>query len=121
MKKVELICIGGQKFKELKPLEQSYQKKINFFIQFTITNLKEIKLKNESLIKVKESAAILDKLNAKDFVIILDEKGKQMDSKQFSNFFEDKISYHSGKIIFIIGGFNGMSDELLNRGNAKLS
>ncbi len=121
MKKIELICIGNLKFKELKPFEENFTKKINFFVDFKIKNLKEIKLKNEDILMEKEGKMILESLNVKDFVIALDENGKKMNSIGFAKFLSDKISFYSGRVVFLIGGFVGLSKILDDRIDFKLS
>lgn len=121
MKKIELICIGNLKFKELKYLEENFIKKINFFVDFKVKNLKEIKLKNEDILIEKEGKMILESLNVKDFVIALDENGKKMNSIEFAKFLSDKISFYSGRIVFLIGGFAGLSKILDDRIDFKLS
>jgi 23S rRNA (pseudouridine1915-N3)-methyltransferase len=121
MKKIELICIGNLKFKELKLLEENFIKKINFFVDFKVKNLKEIKLKNENILMEKEGKMILESLNVKDFVIALDENGKKMNSMGFAKFLSDKISFYSGRTVFLIGGFAGLSKILDDRIDFKLS
>lgn len=121
MKKIELVCIGNLKFKELKYLEENFIKKINFFVDFKVKNLKEIKLKNEDILIEKEGKMILESLNVKDFVIALDENGKKMNSIEFAKFLSDKISFYSGRIVFLIGGFAGLSKILDDRIDFKLS
>jgi len=121
MKKIELICIGNLKFKELKSLEENFIKKINFFVDFKVKNLKEIKLKNEDMLMKKEGKMILESLNVKDFVIALDENGKKMNSIGFAKFLSDKISFYSGRVVFLIGGFVGLSKILNDRIDFKLS
>jgi len=121
MKKIELICIGNLKFKGLKFFEEDFAKKLNFFVDFKTKNLKEVKLKNEDLLREKEGKMILESINIKDFVIALDKYGKKMDSIGFARFLSDKISFFSGRIVFLIGGFVGLSKSLDNRINLKLS
>jgi len=120
MKKIELICIGNLKFKDLKFFEEDFTKKLNFFVDFKVNNLKEVKLKNEDLLREKEGKMILESLNIKDFVIALDKYGKKMDSIGFARFLSDKISFFPGRIVFLIGGFMGLSKILDDRIDLKL-
>jgi len=121
MKKIQLICVGDLKFKELKELEKKYVKKINFFAGFTLRNTKEIKSKDEKLKRKKEGQLILELLDNRDFVIGLDQYGKKMDSLEFSRFLSDKISRHPDRIVFLIGGHSGLAKELDSRIDFKLS
>jgi 23S rRNA (pseudouridine1915-N3)-methyltransferase len=121
MNKIELHCIGDLKFKGLKELEQKYKEKINYFTSFDIRRLKDIKSTNDTLKKKKEGQMMLDVLDQRDFVIALDEHGKKMDSLRFSNYLADKLAHHPHRVIFLIGGHAGLSEELNSRINLKLS
>lgn len=121
MAKIKLICVGELKFRELLGLEQKYLKKIKQFITFEIAVLKDIKMQDEEAKKRKEGEMMLDLLDGKDFVIALDEKGKTMNSLEFSRFLADKISYQPGRIVFLIGGHAGLAPSLERRIDCKLS
>lgn len=63
-----------------------------------------------------ESQRILDKLSPKDYVVLLDLKGKDLSSPQMSELVMAKLD-QSVPIIFIIGGSHGVSQELRERSN----
>jgi 23S rRNA (pseudouridine1915-N3)-methyltransferase len=71
-------------------------------------------------IKSNEGRLFLEKIKNEDFVILLDEKGQQMTSKELSLFINEKALNASKNIVFIIGGAYGFSSELYERGNYKL-
>ena len=121
MKKIVLISVGELKFKELKEIEKKYLKKINHFIKLETLNLKDIAVPDEKAKKQKEGQMMVNRLEKGDFVIACDEKGKQMDSLTFANFLSKKLSYHPGRIVFLIGGHAGLSPLLNDRINVKLS
>lgn len=121
MKKIELISVGELKFKALKELEKEYSQKINYFVNFTAKNLKDIKIRDEEQKKKKEGDMMLRLLDAKDFVIGLDQYGKKMDSLKFAHLLSDKLAYGTGRIVFLIGGHSGLSKALDPRIDLKLS
>lgn len=121
MKKMALVSVGDLKFKELKELEKKYLKKIDRFVTFETINLKDVDIRDEEVKKQKEGQMMLDRLDKKDFVIALDEKGKKMNSVTFSRFLSEKISYHAGRSVFLIGGHAGLSPSLNDRINMKIS
>lgn len=61
-----------------------------------------------------ESGRILSRLNAYDFVILLDERGKMLDSPTFANTLKTQLD-HSQKVLIVIGGAFGVTDELRDR------
>lgn len=60
-----------------------------------------------------ESGRILSKLDAYDFVILLDERGKELDSPGLSRVMQERLD-RSQKVLIIIGGAFGVTDELRN-------
>ena len=63
-----------------------------------------------------ESGRILSRIDAYDFIILLDERGKTVDSPAFSDLLKDQLD-HSRKVLIIIGGAYGVTDELRHRTN----
>lgn len=121
MKKIELIPVGNQKFPNLQKEEDRYLKKINHFVSFSIRPVKEISVRDEKQKREKEGAAIRSAVDKKDLIIGLDESGKMMDSREFARLIQDKLTYHPGKIVFLIGGFAGLSKKLDEVIDMKLS
>lgn len=127
MRKIELICVGELKSRELKVIEKEYLKKIGYFTKLEPIILKDIDIQDEAVKKEKESRSMLeilnklDKLDKNDFVVALDEKGKQMDSLEFSRFLAEKFTYHPGRIVFLLGGHAGLAELLDSRIDFKLS
>ena len=64
----------------------------------------------------EESERILSRLKPEDFVILLDERGKNIDSPALSRLIEAEIS-HGRQIVVIIGGAYGVDDRVLGRAN----
>lgn len=63
-----------------------------------------------------ESQAILHKLSATDYVILLDERGKLLDSPALSAHLQQQF-VNSHNIVLVIGGAYGVSDALIQRAN----
>lgn len=63
-----------------------------------------------------ESARILSRLTAYDFIVLLDERGKALDSPAFADGIKGELD-HSRKVLIIIGGAYGVTDELRSRAN----
>ncbi len=67
-----------------------------------------------------ESKDIMSKLSPTDYVILLDERGKLIDSPSLSKHIEQQFSA-SKNIVMIIGGAYGVDEQLINRANLVLS
>jgi 23S rRNA (pseudouridine1915-N3)-methyltransferase len=72
-------------------------------------------------LKKKEAEAILKLLNDLDYLVCLDEHGKQLDSLQLASFLHQKTNESTRSIIFLIGGSFGLHQSVLNRANYTLS
>ena len=121
--KIKLLVVGKTSGSLLVPLISDYVKRINRFVNFEIIEINNIKLKkvNSLEIQKREGVKILDKIDKKDQVFILDEKGKSYNSIDFSKFIENKIVNSSKNIIFIIGGAYGFSEKIYSRSNSIIS
>ena len=62
----------------------------------------------------EESGRILSRLDAYDYIILLDERGKVLDSPTFSKLLEVRLD-SSQKIAIVIGGAYGVTDEIRNK------
>ena len=70
--------------------------------------------------KQRESKSILDTLTQKDFVVLLDERGKQLSSEELAGFLSRQLESR-GSVIWVIGGSNGVSSALRQRADFVLS
>ncbi len=121
MAKIELICIGNQKFKQLTELEKNYEKKIGFFTPFKISILKSAKLGDEKRSMIVTGEKILERAKDNNFLISLDRRGKEYNSQQFARFISDKLNYSNRNILFVIGDAPGLSEEVIRKSDAVIS
>lgn len=122
--KCNVICIGKTDDREITNLIQYYIPRLPKHWNFELLALPDIKnAKNLSpdLLKKEEAKLFLNHIETNDLVILLDEKGKEYTSRQFS----EKIDFWQGssvkKIHFLIGGAYGFSEEIYQRANEKIS
>ena len=91
--RIKLLVLGKTDAKALKELIQKYESRLRYYITFSIEIIPDLKhTKNLSMIqqKEKEGQLILDNINATDRLFLLDEKGKDYDSIEFSKFLQNK-------------------------------
>jgi 23S rRNA (pseudouridine1915-N3)-methyltransferase len=122
--KVEFWVIGKTSFPYLDEGNDIYLNRIKHYLPFqmvTIPDIKNRKKLSEPEIKKREGEVILSKLNSGDFLILMDERGKQRTSVQFSEHFQSLLQQSYKRIIFLIGGAYGFSDAVYERSNTKMS
>lgn len=121
--KVKLIYIGKEDSGALESAVEAYVKKIKFYIPFeidAIPYLKNTKLSVEEQ-KKQEGQLILKKMEVSDYVVLLDEHGKEMTSVAFSKFMQQQMSSGRKCLVFVIGGAYGFSEEVYQRANTLMS
>src|SRR6185295_9713286 len=96
--------------------------RINRYISFETKVLEEQKKSNSAqVIKASESKLILSKLDAKDYLVILDEKGREFSSEKFSSVINNLLMIGKKKVVFLIGGAYGFDDSIRKRANEVVS
>ncbi len=123
---INLFCIGKLKEQYLRDACAEYIKRLGTFCKITVTELSICKLSDnpspaeiESALR-EEGKRILEK-TSNEYVIAMCVEGKQISSEELSEKISDISINKSGKIDFIIGGSYGLSDEVKNRADFKLS
>ncbi len=102
-KLLKLVCIGKIKEQWIKEGISEFQKRLNPFIRFEIIELKDSD-------KKKEADEIISKIKSEK-VFLLDETGKEHSSVEFAEFLKKEMM-DSKDILFVIGGPEGLDDEL---------
>jgi len=113
------ICYFG-KPNEITDWEQTYLQRIGFRCAVETIALPQAGLKDKAKNLAKEGSALLKKIQPQAFVVALDERGKDLTSEKLSEYLEQAFELH-GTVVFVIGGAFGLSAEVLERANLKLS
>ncbi|MCQ2230711.1 MAG: 23S rRNA (pseudouridine(1915)-N(3))-methyltransferase RlmH [Paludibacteraceae bacterium] len=122
--KITLLTVGKTNDLSFKNAISEYQKRLKFYISFDIEEipaLKNTKNLTEDNQKQKEGELILKSIQNDDEVVLLDDKGSEFTSKQFSAYIEKKMSSGLKRLVFVVGGPYGFSQEVYNRANDKVS
>ena len=122
--RINLICIGKTDDKEISGLITYYQNRLPKHWNFEITEIPDMKnVKNLSpeLLKREEGKLFLNLSENSDYIILLDEKGKQFTSREFAAKIDNWMSSSIKKVSFFIGGAYGFSEEIYHRANEKMS
>jgi 23S rRNA (pseudouridine1915-N3)-methyltransferase len=101
-----------------------YVKRLKNYVPLDIQTInvpKSIRQRSINEQKTEEGKLILNTILADDHVILLDEKGKELSSVEFSKFIAQKQNTSVKRLVFLIGGPFGFSDKIYERGNGKIS
>jgi 23S rRNA (pseudouridine1915-N3)-methyltransferase len=122
--KIALLQTGKTSDKHIAEVADLYAVRIKKYSVFEIITLPDLKnTKNMSVQeqKLKEGKKIIQSLGIDDYVVLLDENGKELRTVGFSALMEKLFMFPKKRIIFIIGGPWGFSDEVYNRADFRLS
>lgn len=122
--KIQLLLIGKTGFPFIKEGMDVYTKRIRRYMDFTVKAIPDLKGTSSwsiDRLKEEEGKHILKSLDPRDFVILLDERGKDYDSFEFARFLEKQMLASVKSLVFVTGGAYGFSDEVYARGNSRLS
>lgn len=121
---IKLIVVGKTSSNYIIDGLNEYLKRLKRYIDFdleVVPDLKNNKSKTESAQKLEEGTLILQKIKESDFVVLLDERGKQFSSIEFSEFLQKKMLSGTKRLLFIVGGPYGFSEAVYVRANSLLS
>lgn len=121
---VKLITIGKTSVSFLIEGEAEYQKRLKHYMRFERIDLNDLKASQKTSqkeIRKKEGDLLLSKLTPNDIVVLLDEKGTQMNSIQLAKWFEKKTISGARYVVFVIGGAFGFDNAVYDRANEKIS
>lgn len=128
MIRVNIICIGKIKEKYFTDAINEYAKRLSAFCKFSVVELSEEKIKsnnpNESQISEvinAEGKRILQKIGQSDYVIAMCIEGKMLSSEELSKMLDSVSISGKSTVDFIIGGSYGLSGEVKQRADFRLS
>lgn len=122
--KISLFVVGKTNHNYLSPGIDDYTKRINHYIPFNIQYIADAKnTKNLSQAQQKQAEGqnLLNAFDKSDYVVLLDERGKEFTSKDFSSFIEKKMQTVAKRLVFVVGGPYGFSEDVYQRANEKIS
>jgi len=117
----EFIFIGKTTEQYLVEGIDYYKKKLNFYVPSVVSVIRSSNEKTVERILTDESERILKNISPKDYLILLDEKGKQFSSVEFAAEIQKIMNKSVSKIIFVVGSAYGIHDTLKKRANLVLS
>lgn len=122
--KTVLLMVGKTMDKHLVALMEDYVERTKHYMTFdveVIPDLKSTKNLSEEVQKEKEGELILKALQPGDYVVLLDEGGKEMRSVEFAQYLRHKMNTLSKRLVFVIGGPYGFSQKVYQAATEKMS
>lgn len=124
---ISIIAVGKLKEKYLKSGIDEYLKRLSSYAKVEIIEIPDEKAPEElspsemEQVKQKEGEKLLSKLSQDTYVIALEIDGKMKSSEELADTLDKLATYGKSKVAFIIGGSLGLSNNVLQRAEEKLS
>ena len=122
--KTVLLVVGKTVDKHLVALMEDYVERTKHYMTYdveVIPDLKSTKNLSEEVQKEKEGELIQKALQPGDYVVLLDEGGKEMRSIEFAQYLRHKMNTLSKRLVFVIGGPYGFSQKVYQAATEKMS
>ena len=98
--------------------------RIRKYTPFEVNTLPDIKNTRKMPVetqKSKEGERILQLIASDDYLVILDEKGRERTTTEFSGWLQQVFMLQKKRIVFLIGGPWGISEEVSSRADESIS
>lgn len=115
---IKLIVVGKSESEHLRSWVEVYVKRLSHYTGFEIVTLPDVKnAKNLSVceLKEREGEMILRQIEKADKVVLLDEKGKEFSSMEFSKHLEKQMNASVRTLAFVVGGAFGFSPKVYEK------
>ena len=122
--KIALLQTGKTTDKHIAKVADLYTTRIKKYSVFEIITLPDVKnTRNMSVQeqKMKEGKKVIQSISIDDYVILLDEKGKEFRTVEFSEWLGKIFMLPKKRIVFVIGGPWGISEEVFSRADFRMS
>lgn len=125
--KITIISVGKLKEKYLKLGIAEYSKRLKKYVKIKILEVNDepaadnLSNKEIEIIKKTEGKKIIKKVPKRAEVIALDLKGKELSSENLAEHIDKTTTYGKSHFVFIIGGSHGLSSEVLEKSDLKIS
>lgn len=118
--KIQFWSIGKNNEAYIKTGVEDFTRRISkyYSVEWEIIPVpKNAGMLSEMDLRKKEAETILEWLDADDYLVALDEHGKQWTSVQLARFIEQRANQSTRKLVFLIGGAFGLDESVLKRAN----
>ena len=115
--KISICSVGKANESYIKEGVDQFTKRIGHYYPIDWVLITPSKLTEPAQIKKAEADSIIKALAKTDILILLDEKGKMLDSPGLAKLIQQKANQSAQRIVFLIGGAYGVDQSIKERAN----
>ncbi len=121
---ITLLMIGSTSEAFVHSGFEVFMKRLKHYVkvkEVIVPDIKDRKHLNAEQIKEKEAVLILEKLTISSYSVLLDERGKELNSVEFAGFLQKTMNAGTRELFFIIGGAYGVAESVKQKAEFTLS
>jgi 23S rRNA (pseudouridine1915-N3)-methyltransferase len=121
---ITLLMIGNTSEAFVQDGYEIFMKRLKHYIkvkEIIIPDIKDRKHLNVEQVKDKEAILILEKLASSNYSVLLDERGREFSSVEFSGFMQKSMNAGIKELTFIIGGAYGVAESVMQKADLTVS
>ena len=122
--RITLAVIGKTEVGFVRQGIEEYVKRLHHYVTFNIQYIDDVRNTrnmSETQQRVAEGKALLSVLETSDHVVLLDEHGTERGSMDYSQWLQRRMASGCKRLVFVVGGPYGFSNEVYDRANEKIS
>ena len=122
--KLQFIVVGKTTDKALGQLIDDYAARLSHYLPFAmevVPELKNTKALSAEQQKAREGEMLLRLFRPDDYVVLLDEGGREFRSVEFARHLEARMASGVKRLVFVVGGPYGFSPEVYAAAREKIS
>ena len=122
--KIVLLQTGKTSEKYINQGVSNFAGRVQKYSAFEIITLPDIRRTRNMPVKeqkAREGTKIIQQLKSDDYIVVLDEKGREFSTVEFADRLERIFMLQKKRIVFVIGGPYGFSEDVLGKADLKLS
>jgi len=120
--RIHFVWIGKTKDRNCAALVNNYVERIRRIVPIELSELKEAAgSADEKRVIAIESGKLISSLERHDFVVLLDEEGRQFSSPELAELINRQQQSGIKHLTFVIGGFAGVNKQVKDRADLKMS
>lgn len=112
--KLRFLWVGKTRSAPAKEMIRDYMERVGHYARVETEEIRDRDIE-------KESAEILSRIGTDSFLVVADERGREMTSRQFAELIEKHRLAGTRQIIFVLGGHAGVSDTVRQRADFLLA
>jgi len=122
--KIAILQTGKTTDKHISEGVEIYSVRLKKYCGFEIITIPELKETRNMPVKeqkIREGKKILQALGKDDFVVLLDERGKEFRTVHFAEWLKSRLQVPGKRLVFVVGGPWGFSEEVNEKAGFRLS